>query len=144
MIPTVVRGSRVLVLVYDLTDPRTVDDMMDRFVKDCEPHLSEHLALVAVVANKVDTLDAAGRSAAKGLVEDTVGRLEQRLHDAELAAAVQGYLTSAKTGEGIDDLLERSIEEAGMAAEEAAAVPDLVTDTSGAGAAGASGWFTSC
>lgn len=143
MIPTVVRGCRVLVLVYDVTDPRTVDDMMDRFVKDCEPQLSEHLAIVAVVANKVDTLDEAGRAEAQALVDEKVGLLEQRLHDAERAAAVQGFLTSAKTGEGVEELLERAIDEAGMAAAEAASVPPLVTDEP-RGSSGSAGWFTSC
>ncbi|KAA0148378.1 hypothetical protein FNF27_03408 [Cafeteria roenbergensis] len=143
MIPTVVRGCRVLVLVYDVTDPRTVDDMMDRFVKDCEPQLSEHLALVAVVANKVDTLDDAGRAEAQATVDEKVRSIEQRLHDAERAAAVHGFLTSAKSGEGVEALLERAIDEAGPAAAEAAAVPPLVTDAP-RGSSGGSGWFARC
>ncbi|EGD80819.1 hypothetical protein PTSG_01405 [Salpingoeca rosetta] len=88
MLPMYYRGASAALLVYDVTNPKSLDDALD-WINELRDNCSEHLIL-CLVANKMD------------LVEEGCDAIEEGRRLAQENDALF-HQTSAKTGSGISE-----------------------------------------
>ncbi|KAH3764124.1 rab family protein [Pelomyxa schiedti] len=94
MTPMYYRGAQAAVIVFDVSDSTTFNDVNDWFT-DIKTHVNGEIA-IAVVGNKID--------APRRVVTAEQGQMF--VASLQYATKIPYFETSAKTGEGIDQLFE--------------------------------------
>ena len=86
------KDAYIVVLVYDITDPKTFEDLKEKWYNDLKTY-GEKYTVIGIVGNKSDCYD-----------QEKVSEEEAKEFANKLGAIFM--LTSAKTGENIDLLFE--------------------------------------
>lgn len=96
LLPMYFRSTRILIFVFDLSSIDTVHDF-DRYMKDL---IGLENYKIVVVGNKSDLVT-------ENTIKLTETNLKHKFSNLPIADKIHGYVfTSAKTGEGFDNLME--------------------------------------
>jgi len=102
IIPRYFRGSSGIVVVFDLTDHKTLSNARKRWLQKIKRFSSDSNPVVAIVGNKSD-LFSESEERAVDIVEDLAD-----FYRKELGLTVLSYISSAKSGENIHKLFEET------------------------------------
>lgn len=95
IVPRYFRGSHGVILVYDVTDARSVEKVKTRWIPCLEAHFPKKFPVITLVGNKVDLIDEDDHRKLLSVMEDLQSHFE---------VPIMCYFTSAATGENVQQL----------------------------------------
>ncbi len=97
IVPMYFKGAKAVVIVYDLSNPRSADLIKSYWKEQIESYFPKKLPIIALVGNKIDLISEDNQT---GLISQ-MSELQELFN-----VKVMSYFTSAVTGENVQHLFE--------------------------------------